>query len=294
MQWSTVALVLSGLGAALPGSRAHPAPDPTPEKVLHELREVTHPEGRRLQLKDLDYQRLVAAIPLALPVADRPHGLWHRVRRNNPEALRDSTAYDVLSTAVGVAARIAPTREDKERWFRMELNLVLRMLRDPDTQRIYRDKHNPENHLSDYVYVASLRGRDLQGVRMQLVRERLIGPEDWGLFHEFLWADAPGSVHVRDGIVFVRDDVLRAAGVPVQVGAASAEAVFERRRASIPVGAARLMNARTGFRDRDGRTYLPVEEFHRQGVFTVDVLKGAQMVELTLERPPEHPDGAHP
>ncbi len=202
------------------------------------------------------------------------------------------TLYGALVNAVPTAAAIAPTREHKEKWLRTWQEVVLRMLRDPRTQRAYAEKRNPENHASDYVYVATIQSRDLQGVRGHLGREKFLRPDDWGFYSGCVWTSEPGSVILRDKVVLVQLSALRSAGVPVETGAGFATAAFGGKRASIPIGASAQASARRGFRDRDGRVYLPVEEFHRQGVFAVDVLKGPQMVELIQEHPPEHPHGA--
>jgi hypothetical protein len=136
----TVAIVvLSACSAAcLPAAGVARAEEVPP--VLRELREITHPGGQRLERKDIDYHRLAAAIPPALELADKPPGLWSRFALPSPSGPIERTLYDYLATAVGTAGDIAPTREDREKWYRLELDLTLRMLRHPETRRIYAEE----------------------------------------------------------------------------------------------------------------------------------------------------------
>lgn len=262
------------------------------ESLVRQLRDVTHPQGDRLELEEIDYQQLVERIPPVLRLSEKPPGLWRMFPSNGARVL-SGNLYGVLWTAVATARLVAPTRQEKEKWLRTELDLVLRFLSDPQTQRIYAEKRDPDRHGSDFDVASTVRARDLQGVRYWLIHEGIVGNHDWGLYHGFFWTDQPGAVVVRDGVVFVEQRALKAAGVPLQAGPGTAAAVNGRRRASIPIAGERQAGRKRGFRDRSGRVYLPVEEFHRQGVFTVDVIKRSQMVEISLE-PPSHSHQAGP
>ncbi len=249
------------------------------------LRQVTHPTGQHLSLDQVDYHQLTAALPPVLELSGSGPGLWRRFVSQDPEEPGGATLYRDLERAVSTAAVIAPTRADKEKWVREWMALVLRMLRDPNTRRVYAEKRPPVGDHSDFIYVSTIRARDLQGPRFWLAQEGFIGPEDWGFYHGFYWNNDPGAVLRRDGVVMVDAEVLRAAGVPIQVGTASVVASIGSRRATIPLTSPRQGDGRRGFRQTSGKVYVPIEEFHRQGVLEVQVQLRSQMVELGLEPP---------
>ncbi len=260
------------------------------ETIIRELVECTYVNGVRLPAEKVDYARLVACIGRGLELSNKPPGLWRKVALQRRIGPRDPTLYDILSGGVFLASELAPDQEGRNTWLRQQLNLIVRMLRDPTTIRVYNDPNPDRSEASDWFYTQRLQGRgSLEGTRARQLGAGLLSPHDWGFYRGINWIDDPGAVLHRDGTAFVELEALRRGGIPVRSNAASVWAVHDKRRAAIPVGAGFQLGGRHAFRDARGRVYVPVEEFRRQKLFDVLVHTRSQVVEMWLWPPHDEP-----
>lgn len=265
--------------------------DPGVTRVLQEIREATHRSGQALELKDIDRDRLVAVLPKALEVSRTAPTLLDRYRLDTNSTGPGITLYDAVQGGLRRAGLTAPTRDEKERWLRAELELVQRLLRDPQTRRIWEERRDPQRDASDYSMLAAIQARHLGEVRGLLGRAGLLPPDDWGFYHGLSWLGGSAAVQVRSGAAYVEAGLLQRVGLPIQPGASGIVAVQDGRRATISFGSSARPTPRQAFRDREGRVFVPVAEFHRQGLWEVRIRRDAQMVQVWMEKPSSDPPG---
>ncbi len=280
--WTTL-----GVFAMLGGARAHQ--DLTPVGLVKELRAATHRSGLPVEAKEVDYHRLIAALPAALELARKSATLWQKIPSEDFPNAQGIRLFDVVQRSLRMAALSAPTREEKEKWLRLEQELVIRMLRDPHSRRIYAEKRNPEDDGSDYNALLRIQGLGLGSVRQLLGRSGFLRTGDWAFCQGISWIDQPAAVVERAGAAFVEATALASVGIPVEVNNAAVAVGGPNRRMRIPVAAQGRVQAKQAFRI-EGRVYLPIEELHRQGIYTVQVDRLGQMAQLWLEPPS---DGDH-
>lgn len=290
---SSVRALLAAVTLVVPQCQAMPAREPVPGvvRVLQEIREATHRNGQALELNDIDRERLVAALPKALELSRTAESLWARVRLDNDAAGAGITLYEGVQGGLRRAALTAATKEEKERWLRSEFALVQRFLQDPQTRRIWEDRRDPQSDASDYSILTAIQMRHFGEVRGLLGRAGLLAPDDWGFYHGLEWVSGAAAVQVRNRTACVDASVLQRVGLPIHAGGTGIVAAQDGRRAIIGFGNSSRLKPGQAFRDRDGKVFIPVAEFHRQGLWEVRVRPDAQMVQIWMERPSSDPPG---
>ncbi len=255
--------------------------------LLRELRTTQYEKGGASKA-EIDYQRLAAAIAPMLELSEKPPGLWRRIPCDDFPGQPGILLYHALFSAVSRAAFDAPTPEEKEKWLRLRVDLVLRMMRDGETHRVYAEERlglRQERGCGPGI-PWSLATSYLPGARGELAINGFLKSDDWGLAVGVTWNNTPGTILLRDREIFVDVAALREAGLPLQVHAGQITAANTHwdktiKKARIPIGSPGG-DLKKAFRDK-GKVYLPVRELHRQGVFEVSVSLDGQMVWVSPE-----------
>lgn len=295
--WTATALLCLVAGA-LPGMYGpaaqaqedeEPVVQTTPPQPPLRSRDRYHPAHTRLRGMLFDGRRLRKTEEVNAPELIRTLQAVSRIideeRLWVPAASEEAANYgwrvaSDFRTGLAFALELARTKEEKRDWMLRRQAITLRTMNFLlDTRERHPDYF--QHAWKDGTPLAALTS-DLMNTRSTMVELGLLKPDEWGMLYGLSWIDEPGAVMVRDGVVFVEASLLRRliAREPYFTQEHRMRRPEPPRQARIPVGTPAQAGPRRGYKDSEGRTYLPVEEFYRQGELGVAVYPTMQLVQI--------------
>lgn len=236
-------------------------------------------QGRWKPKEEVNGAELLTAVNAASRIID-DEALW--TERASEEAINYGWyLYRDLQSGFTFALALAPTKDDERNWMLRIQALTVRLMHFLlDTRR--RHPNYFRFAWKDGTPFAALT-TGLESIRGAMNLRGVLKSDEWGMMYQLSWVDEPGAVLVRDGVVFVD------ASLPGKLMATRpyfnhfySEPLRRARprKAQIPIGSPAQAGPRRGFRDSEGRIYIPVEELQRQGELDVRVNRSAQLVQL--------------
>jgi hypothetical protein len=253
-------------------------------RLIRGVEHVLSDVGRLRPIHEIDYSNLTRRLGEALHLMDSPGVPWMMVSLSDTPGSPRVQVFQTLNSGTARAAALAPTSKEREQWLRTRLAIMLKMVRDPVSQKAFSESREAGDG-TEHVAIRMIELNDLPAVRRHLGESGFLKPTEWGVMYGITWHDDPGSVRLAGDSVLLDASVLHRLGVDFKVE--GSRVVFARpsRRAVIPIAASATTSPRSARRDSGGRLWIPVTELERQKALGVYICKVGQLVQIRPNGP---------